>query len=238
MREGTRRREGRSREGHAATPAGEGNNRRLWRRRCASLETCGGPEGGTRELLTGSLPGLCGAVRSERSFGLTVSRLWRPCCVRERQSRARSRDAAVRRSRAEGGPAATRVPSKRPPAPDPSPPAARPGATGSAAVRGEAPRSCFVPNGPVTWGRGASWVPGTQDQKYSRGEFVDEQIQTGKNLRREGLGAGRSQPSKHGDSRDVFAACRASRSAVPLRWADVSKVKGDGGRGDGLLPPS
>lgn len=125
-----------------------------WRRRCASLETCGGPEGGTRELLTGSLPGLCGAVRSERSFGLTVSRLWRPCCVRERQSRARSRDAAVRRSRAEGGPAATRVPSKRPPAPDPSPPAARPGATGSAAVRGEAPRSCFVPNGPVTWGRG------------------------------------------------------------------------------------
>lgn len=36
-------------------------NRRLRRRRCASLETCGGPEGGTRELLTGSFPGLCGA---------------------------------------------------------------------------------------------------------------------------------------------------------------------------------
>lgn len=118
MREGTRRREGCAREGHVATPAGEGN-RRLWRRRCASLETCGGPEGGTRELLTGSLPGLCGAVRSDRSFGLTVSRLWRPCCVRETQSRARSRDAAVRRSRAEGGPAPTRVPAKPGPRPPP-----------------------------------------------------------------------------------------------------------------------
>lgn len=152
MREGTRRREGRAREGHVATPAGEGN-RRLWRRRCASLETCGGPEGGTRELLTGSLPGLCGAVRSDRSFGLTVSRLWRPCCVR--------RDTVPgslprRRSLEEPGRGRTRTdPCPREARPQtPSPSAAGPGATGSAALRGEAPRSCFVLNSPVTWGRG------------------------------------------------------------------------------------
>lgn len=101
--------EGWAREGHVVTPPGEGN-RRLQRRRLASLETCGGPEGGTREPLTGSLPGLCGAVGSGHSFRLAVSRVWRPCCVRHTQSRGRSRDAAVQGSGAEGGPGTGQCP--------------------------------------------------------------------------------------------------------------------------------
>lgn len=102
MREGTRRREGRAREGLVATPSREGN-RRLPRRRCASLETCGGPEGGTREPLTGSLPaGPCGLSAPS---GLRWPEYGALVAYEKHSLGALPRpDASVRRGRAEGGP--------------------------------------------------------------------------------------------------------------------------------------
>ena len=182
----TRRREGRARRGRVATPRGEGN-RRLGRRRCASLETCGGPEGGTREPLTGSLPVGLGAPLGGRFPE------YRPLVAYERRSR-------VRLSPGEPG----RPP--RSPAADPSPSAARswprrsrlgrPGAVKRLGLFcSEQP--CDVP------GRAGAGVGWSLSIRYPRpkiflGRICGGADTEGRNFREEGLGAGQSQSSESG----------------------------------------
>lgn len=143
MGKGTRRREGHPREGHVATPGGEGN-RRLRRRRCASLETCGGPDGGTLEPRRAA--SLLGCVASA-FLGADGFQSMAPCLHARLTVPVLSRDASVRRSGAEAraAPRLTRRPSR------PVPSAA---ATGSVAPVGcTAGLAVSVPSSPVMFGR-------------------------------------------------------------------------------------
>lgn len=191
MWERTRRREGRAWRRRVSTRGGEGN-RRLGRRRCASLETCGGPEGDTREPLTGSLPVGLGAPSGERfpEYGALV---------------AYGRRSRIRLSPGEPG---------RPPrsaAGDPSPSAARSGPRRSRLGRpGAVERSgLFCSEQPRDVpGRAGAGVGWSLSIRYPRpkiflGRICGRADTEGKNFREEGLGAGQSQPSESGHWADA-----------------------------------
>lgn len=142
--------------------------------------------------LRAASPGCCGAVRSGLRSRLAVSRVWRPGPGRRTApgSPPRRRSPEERgRGRARDRPVSSR---SRAAALSPGAPAAGPGATGSAARRGAAPRDRFVLNGRVARGRGASGV-GTQEQKCPRAESAEEQAQP-----RENFGEGASAPANPG----------------------------------------